>query len=153
MRVDEREERNQIPCIVDEGLVVNRKDMVRILRDLGHVKYADMRDGQVRTEGEGFIFSVFANHNRSTIFVNKRLYINVNSFSHIQLSRLDDGSSAIDLVEDSRTVRLLPQTDPLQERSRFMTEPVLIPNDRVFADDLAESFHDEDHDDVDIDID
>jgi hypothetical protein len=151
LHVDEREERNQIPCIVDDGLVVNRKDMVRILRDLGHVKYTDILDGQVRTEGEGFIYSVFANYNRSTIFVNKRLYINVNSFSHIRLSKLEDGQAAIDLVEDERVVRLLPQTDPLQERQRFMAEPVLVPNDRIFAEDLAEVYQDEDYDEPDAD--
>lgn len=149
MRVDEREERNLIPCIVDEGLVVNRKDMVRILRDLGHVKYADIHGGVVRGEGEGFVFSVFDNYNRSTIFVNKRLYINVNSFSHIQLAKLEDGSSAIDLVESERTVRLLPQNDPLADRQRFMAEPVLVPSDRIFAEDLAEVYQDEDYDEAD----
>jgi hypothetical protein len=151
MRVDEREERNQIPCIVDEGLVVNRKDMVRILRDLGHVKYSDSQDGTVRTEGEGFVFSVFANYNRSTIFVNKRLYINVNSFSHIALSKLEDGTAAIDLVDDARTVRLVPLTDPLQERQRFLAEPVMVPNERIFAEDLAEVYQDEDYDEPDND--
>ena len=151
MRVDEREERNLIPCIVDEGLVVNRKDMMRILRDLGHVKYADIHDGRVRSEGEGFIYSVFVNYNRSTIFVNKRLYINVNSFSHIELSQLEDGQAAIDLVEASRTVRLMPLTDPLQERKNYMAEPAMVPGGRIFAEDLAEVFQDEDYDEGDAD--
>lgn len=146
--MDEREVRNMIPCIVDEGLVVNRKDMVRILRDLGHVKYADIQAGTVRGEGEGFVFSVFENYNRATIFVNKRLYINVNSFSHIRLSKLEDGQAAIDLVEDERTVRLMPQTDPLQERQQFLSEPVLVPSDRIFAEDLAEVYQDEDYDEA-----
>ena len=149
MRVDQREERNLIPCIVDEGLVVNRKDMVRILRDLGHVKYADIHDGQVRREGEGLIYSVFDNYNRSTIFVNKRLYINVNSFSHLQLTQLEGGQAAIDLVEATRTVRLMPQTDPFQERHAFMAEPATAPNGRIFAEDLAEAFRDEDYDEAD----
>ena len=147
--MDEREARNLIPCIVDEGILVNRKDMVRVLRDLGQVKYQDMMDGTVRAEGEGFIFSVFDNYNRSTIFVNKRLYINVNSFSHIQLSKLEDGQAAIDLVDDARTVRLVPISDPLQERHRFMAEPAMVPGDRIFADDLAEVYQDEDYDDGD----
>jgi hypothetical protein len=149
--VDEKEERNLIPCIVDEGLLANRQDMIRVLRDLGHVKYSDIREGAVRGQGEGYIFSVFTNPNRATVFVNKRLYINVNSFNYLQLSKLDDGSAAIDLVDDVRTVRLVPVTDPLTERQRFMSEPAVQQGERIFAEDFAEVYQDEDYDDRDDD--
>src|SRR6185369_2311169 len=104
--MDEREEKNQIQCIVDEGIVVNRRDMVRILRDLGHVRYRDCVEGAMRREGEGIVMSVFANDKSSTIIVNKRLYINVNSFDYLRIGG-DGDAVTIDLIDNQRTVRLL----------------------------------------------
>jgi hypothetical protein len=150
---DERELKNQIPCIVDEGIVANRRDMVRILRDLGHVRYQDMLDGRLRTEGEGFVTSVFSNQNGATIFVNKRLYINVNSFDYLRLGKTEDDGAAIDLVDEARTVRLLPLSDPLLDRQGLVVEPALVQSaggfGRIFEDGLAEVYLDEDADEPD----
>ncbi|MFP5504410.1 MAG: hypothetical protein ACLGIN_18145 [Candidatus Sericytochromatia bacterium] len=146
---DDREQKNKIQCIVDEGIVVNRRDMVRILRDLGHVRYTDFEEDQVRTAGEGYVTSVFANFKGSTIIVNKRLYINVNSFSYLRLSKLEDDTAAIDLVDDQRRVRLVPVSDPLQERQAFMAaEPALVHSattiGQFFGEDFADVYMDED---------
>ena len=148
---DDREQKNKIQCIVDEGIVVNRRDMVRILRDLGHVRYTDFEEDRVRTAGEGYVTSVFANFKGSTIIVNKRLYINVNSFSYLRLSKLEDDTAAIDLVDEQRRVRLVPVSDPLQERQAFMAaEPALVHSathiGQFFGEDFADVYMEEDED-------
>lgn len=153
-KMEDREQKNRIQCIVDDGIVLNRRDMVRILRDLGHVRYTDYVDESVRTTGEGFVTQVFSNFKGSTIFVNKRLYINVNSFSHLKLSRLEDESTSIDLVDEARTIRLVPLSDGLQDRQAYMAaEPALVHSvssiEHFFGEDLAEVYNDEDFDDPD----
>jgi len=151
--MEEREARNRIQCIVDEGIVLDRRDMVRVLRDLGHVRYEDRQDGRVRARGEGFIASVFANGHASTIFVNRRLYINVNAFSHMQLTRIDDDETAIDLVDDRRTIRLLPVGDGLTERQAFIAESAVVTGpgalERMLNAEHAEAFFDDEQDDLD----
>lgn len=151
--MDLREEKNKIPCIVDEGVVVNRRDMVRILRDLGHVRYTDFDGDRVRTVGEGYVTSVFSNGAGSTIFVNKRLYINVNSFDYLKLSKLEDETAAFDLVDEQRTVRLIPLSDALQERQPFVTDHGIVQSpgaiERIFGESMAEVYYDEDFEEQD----
>jgi hypothetical protein len=146
--MDEREQNNQIPCLVDEGIVVNRKDMARILRDLGHVRYTDIQGGQVRSEGEGLIANVFANPQGATIVVNKRLYINVEGFSHLRMSKLEDGAASIELVQEHRTIQLIPLSDPLAEGTPMTTLVVSgSTKEAFFGDAFAEVFPDDDFDD------
>ena len=90
--MEDREARNRIQCVVDEGIVLDHRDMARILRDLGHVRYEHWQDGKLRMAGEGMVCNVVANPTASTIVVNRRLYINVNGFSHMQLTILGNGS-------------------------------------------------------------
>ncbi|HEY9722959.1 MAG TPA: hypothetical protein V6D47_13185 [Oscillatoriaceae cyanobacterium] len=148
--MDERESRNQIPCIVDEGIVSNRRDMVRILRDLGHVRYTDIFEDRVRTSGEGYVMRVFAKDQGATIVVNKRLNINVNGFDYLRLSRMEDDSAAIDLIDDRRTVRLVPLSDPITDRQAMACEALAqVAESRYLDAHLAEVFMDEDGDEPD----
>jgi hypothetical protein len=151
--MEERESKNKIQCIVDEGIVLNRRDMVRILRDLGQVRYEDQLDGAVLKRGEGFVAGVYANENASTIIVNKRLYLNVNSFDFMRLVLLDDDETAIDLVDDQRTIRLIPMSEGMHERQTFATESAVIPNqgtlERMLGVEPGESLFEEDLDESD----
>jgi hypothetical protein len=151
--MEEREARNKLQCIVDEGIVLNRRDMVRILRDLGHVRYRDLVEGTERARGEGFIAGVYANQSNSTIIVNKRLYINVNGFDYMRLGRADEDETSIDLVEDRRTIRLMPVSDALQERQQFISEATVIPVqgalERMLGVEPGEGFFEEDLDESD----
>lgn len=143
--MDERESRNRIPCIVDEGIISNRQDMLRVLRDLGHVRYTDLYEDRERSSGEGYVMRVFAKDDGATIFVNKRLYINVNGFDYLRLSRTEDENAAIDLVDDRRTVRLVPLTDPITDRQTMACEALAQVAESRFLDaHLAEVFMDED---------
>ncbi|CBN58297.1 hypothetical protein OSCI_3720016 [Kamptonema sp. PCC 6506] len=73
------------PCIVDTGIVVNKRDLQRLLVDLGRVRYIHIQDGIICSEGEGYVLEVFADPTRSTLIANHALYLNVYPFSDAQL--------------------------------------------------------------------
>jgi hypothetical protein len=107
--------RSPAPCIVDMGTIVNKHDMQRLLSDLGRVRYLHTQDGQLCSDGEGYILEVFTDPYRSTLVANHALYLNVQSFDYIELGQLPDRQPSFDLVQDGRTLRLIPLTNPLQE--------------------------------------
>jgi hypothetical protein len=106
-----REPENQIPCIIENGIVYGVKDMYRVVRDMGHVHYQEIVNGEVVSANEGYIMSVVANPQSATIIANKRLYLNVCGFDYLRISTLTDGSVTFDLINPHRTLRLAPQAD------------------------------------------
>ena len=150
---DEREDRNRIPCIVDEGIIANRKDMVKILRDLGHVRYAELRGEEVRATGEGIITNVCAHESAATVVANKRIYVNVNGFDFLRLTRVAGDLTAFDLVCEERTLRLEPLSDPIRdghmvEEAHYVQAGALggLIGHQLSEEDLAELFLDDDDD-------
>lgn len=75
----------QIPCIVDQGLIFNKRDMARILQCLDEVEYAEVLDGAILNKRNGFIVDVFESDTEATIFFNRRIHINVNSFEFLKI--------------------------------------------------------------------
>ncbi len=139
---------NQLQCIVEEGILLNRRDIVRVLRDLGLVRYSDLHDGAARASGEGYVTSVVANGSSSTIIANRRLYLNVNNFEYMRLG-VEDGQPFFDLVTQNRTIRLIPVEAPLADRPQAVTEDAYA-SGRVaslFGDTLAEVYFDDEEDD------
>ena len=137
---------NQLQCIIDEGVLVHRRDMVRVLRDLGQVCYQDVVDGEVMRQGEGIIVEVSANDHASTVVVNKRLYLNVQSFDYLRLSCDEAGDSVLELVSDHRSLRLLPLSDPLRDRDQVLPDAEIASQnalDRLLEDHLTEAYLDE----------
>lgn len=106
---------NQIPCIIENGIVYNLKDIYRVIRDMGHVHYVELIDEQVKASGEGYIMSVIANGNSATIIANKRLYLNVSGFDYLKIQTNEEGSVYFDLIHSFRTLRLIPVADVLGE--------------------------------------
>lgn len=80
---------NQIPCIIDQGVVFNKKDMCRILQSLDRIQYTEvLQDSQASEEiitREGVIVDVFEDDTQATIFFNRRIYLNVNSFDYLKI--------------------------------------------------------------------
>lgn len=105
------------PCIIDQGIIVNKKDMQRLLADLGRVRYIHSQDGQQLGEGEGCIQEVFADPQRSTMVANRALYLNVHSFDYLELHQTPEQDCFFDLVYETRRLRLIPLTNPLQEQA------------------------------------
>ncbi|MBC7541906.1 MAG: hypothetical protein H7338_04170 [Candidatus Sericytochromatia bacterium] len=144
--MDEREVKNQIPCVIESGVLTNYRDMQRILRDLGHVRYAEVVDGDVRHEGEGYVMSVVSNGHSATVVAHKRLYLNVNGFEYLRLAPIDHQSTAFELVDSCRTLRLIPQVDPIAEclADDDIVEAARLLEDPLDTDLYAEIYADDD---------
>lgn len=96
------------PCIVDYGTIVNKEDIKRLLNDLCHVRYSHSIDSQLQSEGQGYILEVFNESNQSTLIANGSIYINVQSFDYLQLSKSSTDETYFDLVQEHRILRLIP---------------------------------------------
>ncbi len=101
------------PCIVEQGIVVNKDDMQRILSDLGQVGYHYQLEGKWESKGQGWILEVFRDSQQSTIVTNQSLYLNVNSFDYLQLGLDSRGEATIDLFQENRQLRLIPINNQL----------------------------------------
>lgn len=112
-----RETRLPAPCIIDTGMIVNKQDMQRLLADLGRVRYIHSQDGVLLTEGEGYVLEVFAEPQRATLVANHALYINVYSFDYLELKQSPERESYFDLIQETRHLRLIPLSNPLQEQT------------------------------------
>ena len=104
------------PCLVDQGLVVSRADMLRLLNDLNGVRYVHREDGEITQQGEGIVVEAFKATNQATLVANHSLYLNVLSFDYLELGQCEDGNY-FDLVQDRRCLRLIPLSNPLQEQT------------------------------------
>ena len=104
------------PCLVDSGVVVNKADMLRLLQDLGQVRYQHFQDSALLTEGGGFVMEVFGDTQQATLVANHTLYLNVYSFDFLEMGKIDADQSYFDLVQDNRRLRLLPIYDPVQDQ-------------------------------------
>lgn len=142
--MDSREAMNHLQCIIDQGVLVNRRDMVRILRDLGQVCYQDLVDGEIQRQGEGIIVEVASNDHAATVVVNKRLYLNVQAFDYLKLGCDEAGEAVLELVSNRRSLRLLPLSDPLREPHQAVLPDAEAVSqraiDRLLEDTLAEVY-------------
>ncbi|MGL5080056.1 MAG: hypothetical protein ACRC8A_01080 [Microcoleaceae cyanobacterium] len=118
MSYDQVNFRASAPCIVDSGIVVNKRDMQKLLADLGRVCYSHIQDGQVQAEGNGYILEVFSDQYQATLVANHSLYLNVCSFDYLELKQSPDRETYFDLIQDSRVLRLIPQSHPLQDQGQ-----------------------------------
>ncbi|ELS01316.1 hypothetical protein Xen7305DRAFT_00010190 [Xenococcus sp. PCC 7305] len=104
------------PCIVDIGTVVNKDDIKRLLNDLCRVYYIHTLDDKVQSEGQGCVIEVFNDPKQSTLVANNNLYINIQSFDFLQLSKSEQDQACFNLVQDNRQLRLIPISRTHPER-------------------------------------
>ncbi|MGB3788137.1 MAG: hypothetical protein WA949_09005 [Phormidesmis sp.] len=95
------------PCIIDNGIVVHKTDMLRLLKDLRHVRYIHRQDNEITSTGEGFIMEAFADPHQATLVANRSLYLNVHSFDYIEIVHSGEDTSFA-LVQDNRCLCLTP---------------------------------------------
>lgn len=126
------------PCLVDRGIVIQKVDILRLLNDLGRVSYIDAREGEILSEGTGYVMDVFAEPGVSTLVANQSLYLNVYSFDYLELDKLPDGQACFKLVQENRCLRLLPLTTPIQEQSTRNMNAVAI--EAIVAEALSASW-------------
>jgi hypothetical protein len=110
-----RNSRLPAPCIIDRGTIIDKQDMHRVLTDLNRVRYIHTQDGQVISEGEGCILEILVDPHRATLVANHALYLNVHSFDYLELGCSSEGTT-FDLVQESRTLRLIPLSNPLRDQ-------------------------------------
>ncbi|MBE9175928.1 hypothetical protein IQ225_12600 [Synechocystis salina LEGE 06155] len=107
------------PCVIEQGILVNKEDMQRALNDLGQVNYYYQLDGKSQAEGQGWILDVFSDAQQATIVTNQSLYLNVNSFDYLEISLDNQGKTVMDLWQESRQLRLVPLEDWLNPRESY----------------------------------
>jgi hypothetical protein len=123
----------QVSCIVDRGVVFNKRDMVRILQGLDQVEYTEYIKGEPVLKREGFIVEIFEDPSEATIFLNRRIFINVNSFEYIKITyhpslenqteeATEKDSYNIELAMPGRTIVMKPLTDPIDNPSTLIAE-------------------------------
>lgn len=144
-----QDQEHQIPCIIENGIVYGVKDIFRIVRDMGHVNYAEIINGETQSEGEGYIMSVVANQQSATVIANQRLYLNVCGFEYLSIVTREDGQVHFDLVHPYRTLRLTPTPDANAEENGEARETRYESYDEFEQEDFAEIHLDDDDDIMD----
>lgn len=99
------------PCIINEGTIINKKDMIRALETLECVEYVDLIDKKMHSKGEGIVIKVFASKDSSTLIINGSIYLNVMSFEHMSYFLDETGDTVIELVSGPRTLKLFPREE------------------------------------------
>jgi len=74
------------PCMVDRGVIFEKPDMVRLLQGLDHVEYTEYLKGKPLITREGYVIEIFEDEREATLFFNRRIHINVNSFEYIKVN-------------------------------------------------------------------
>lgn len=113
---------NQISCLVEQGIIYSKRDMIRILRDLDKVSYIDLIDSLSVAQGEGYVVEVYANSFDSTLVFNNRLHINVNSFDFLRISSQPEKS--VELISGHRVIKLKPLTNILLTNQSQIEEEI-----------------------------
>ncbi len=144
--------RRPAPCIVDAGLLVDKRDMQRLLGDLSRVRYVFFQDGEMASHGEGCVVEVFNEASSATMVSNGSIYLNVASFDSVQLGRsvpsgTEAGQCFFDLMQDDRCLRLIPMGSLLRNGGDRAIDRAAL--DAVVADVLSSGWEgcgDEDED-------
>lgn len=99
------------PCIINEGTLINKRDMIRALETLECVDYKDFIDNKIMSEGEGIVLKILACPESSTIIINGSIFLNVFSFDHLTFYRNNSGETVIELVAASRSLQIIPREE------------------------------------------
>ncbi|MEL7225299.1 MAG: hypothetical protein AAF810_04625 [Cyanobacteria bacterium P01_D01_bin.36] len=108
------------PCLIDNGIVVHKTDMLRLLKGLSHVRYIHRQDDQITSTGEGRVMEAFSDANQATLVANHSLYLNVHSFDYLEMIRSGEETSFA-LVQDNRCLCLTPI---VKETERYSTREI-----------------------------
>ncbi len=97
---------NLAPCIINEGTIYHKKDMLRALETFESLDYHYIVDGKSVASGCGELIKVFASKNSATMIVNDSVFINVLSFSYLNFKQLDNRRTELELIAESRSLKL-----------------------------------------------
>lgn len=114
-----RKRKDHAPCFINEGIIYQKKDMLRALETLENLKYRYVIDDKLIKEGQGALLKVFASRHSATLIINNCVFINVLSFDYLSFTCDDQGKTVCELVEEGRVLSLeaidedikVPRTD------------------------------------------
>jgi len=104
------------PCIINEGTLVNKRDMLRVLETLDGVDYVHSVEGEIISAGQALVSQVFAGRTTATLLANNCLFINVNSFDYLRFWQ-EDGRTLLELHQGTSVLRLTPLPEEESESS------------------------------------
>ncbi|MGC1308030.1 MAG: hypothetical protein WA885_12450 [Phormidesmis sp.] len=104
------------PCIVDNGIVVHKKDILRLLKGLRRVRYIHTQDNEITNTGEGCVVEAFCDPTQATLVANHSLYLNVHSFDYLEMITTGEDTTFA-LVQDDRCLCLTPVSTPKETLS------------------------------------
>ena len=104
------------PCIVDSGIVVQKQDILRLLKGLHRVRYVYRQDDEITNTGEGCVIEIFCDPQQATLVANHSLYLNAHSFDYLELIT-QAGETSFVLVQENRCLCLTPLCDDKVERT------------------------------------
>jgi len=96
------------PCIVENGIVFHKTDMLRLLKGLHRVRYVHRQDSEITNSGEGCVMEVFSDPTQATIVANRSLYLNVHSFDYLEL--ITDGHKTAQEIAPQATPEAVETT-------------------------------------------
>lgn len=103
--MDDKEIKNNIPMIINKGIIYNPKDILRILRDLGSISYEQIIDNEIKQTGKAYIVSVVSNKNSANMIVNRRAYLNINGFEYLDINTTEE-ETILDLHNEFGILRI-----------------------------------------------
>ena len=95
------------PCLVENGIVANKIDMLRLLKGLRQVRYIHSQGSEITNKGEGCVMEAFSDSAQATIVANHSLYLNVHSFDYLEMITSGE-ETTFALVQDDRCLCLTP---------------------------------------------
>lgn len=104
------------PCIVDNGIVVNKQDMLRLLRGLRRVRYIHRQEEEIANRGEGCVMEAFCDPQQATLVANHSLYLNAHSFDYLEIITNGEDTTYA-LVHENRCLCLTPLSETKAERT------------------------------------
>ena len=102
------------PCIVDNGIVDQKQDMLRLLRSLRRVRYIHRQDDEITNMGEGCVMEAFCDPLQATLVANHSLYLNAHSFDYLEIitkSTETGAETTFALVQENRCLCLTPLSE------------------------------------------
>ena len=107
--MQKRVESGLVACFVNDGIIYQKKDMLRILSDLLFVRYEQYDSSDLKKSGEGRVFRVYNNTTNSSVLMNGRIYLNVNSFEYLQIhTDPNTNTSYFELFTPDFSIRIYP---------------------------------------------
>jgi len=102
------ESKKDLQFIVNDGIIYNKRDIMYLLWDLGYITYYEIEGEKVLNRGKGYIMRVSANSEDPTLFLNGRVYINVNSIDYLKVRKIKEFSTMYELFCDKRVIKVIP---------------------------------------------